>query len=346
MATSTPAPAPSPAPAGVAPLPSHARPSTRATTASTSVDVAEPIVDTLWTTRGYTHNEVASMLFPDQRDQLAVHEAVRPRSRASAAGRRTCQAKQPSLSTEPFSRPLTSMDLYGASAEPQVSGRARALELATQLAREAGPRAGLSALSVRGAAALAVLPDVSREETVLSGHAALRALEAEDVAPNIEALDAGYRELTRQVGSHCTEHAMILEYLRRQHLATAACARALLGRLQLSVGLYDELRESMDGSMLQRFEESLSEALATTMEPAKPAEPAAIAAAALPPPEGALESVAPAAAPAAISVVAVAAAPTAAVAPSAKPAAEKPHATAPDLQPTIAAGAAKPADLA
>lgn len=107
--------------------------------------------------------------------------------------------------------------------------------------------------------------------SVLQSHEAILQLEAHDVAPQVEALDGGYKELIRQVGSHCTEHAMILEYLRRQHLATAACARALLGRLQYAVGQYEELREAMDGSMLRRFEDSLVDALAAALPPANAA---------------------------------------------------------------------------
>ena len=291
------------------------RPSTRATTAvsqgAADVPIAEPMVETPWTARGYTQNEVAMMLFPGDRTISSLGHA--PRASAAGGAHKAPPAPTPAP-PQPFARPLTAIDLYGPGCEPQPSGRARALTLATRLARDAGPhgQAGpngapmLAALSERAAAALRVPTDAGDEESLLQSHAAIRQLETSEVAPHVEALDAGYRELSRQVGSHCTEQAMIIEYLRRQHLSTAACARALLGRLQHAVGLYEELREAMDGSLLQRFEDSLGDALRASME--VPSAPAGMAAA-----------LAPVDAPAAAALAAapaVAAAPTPAVAPA------------------------------
>ena len=45
-------------------------------------------------------------------------------------------------------------------------------------------------------------------------------------------------------------------------MAAALTARALLQRLQMTVGLYEELRQAMDGSLLQRFQDSLGDAFA------------------------------------------------------------------------------------
>ena len=67
---------------------------------------------------------------------------------------------------------------------------------------------------------------------------------------------------TRQVSGQCVEHGVVLEYLRRHHLAAASTARLLLHRLQHAVSMYEELRNAMDGAMLARFEESLGDAFA------------------------------------------------------------------------------------
>ena len=341
-----------PAPPALPPTwPPTSRPSTRATAGTSTVDpaiscqrrvdaisdVSEPRVDTMWLERGFASNEVARLLFPG---------SSRDRPPLSPRGPTRRAPPTPAAPASPFSRPITAIELYGPTAEPVPSGRAKALELAKAIARDApppappahqrwartgeaessgapsassvvpsaasselgpGPRrdeapsaaadagdantfdcdlllerstranagaAGasvLSALSARGAAALRVPTNYTELASVLQSHEAILQLEAHDVAPQVEALDGGYKELIRQVGSHCTEHAMILEYLRRQHLATAACARALLGRLQYAVGQYEELREAMDGSMLRRFEDSLVDALAAALPPANAA---------------------------------------------------------------------------
>jgi len=335
-----------PAPPALPPTwPPTSRPSTRATAGTSTVDpaiscqrrvdaisdVSEPRVDTMWLERGYASNEVARLLFPgSSRDRPPLS----PRAPARRA------PPTPAAPASPFSRPITAIELYGPTAEPVPSGRAKALELAKAIARDAPPpappahqrwaRTGeaessgapsassvvpsaatselglgdptaagagdastfdcdlilerstranagaagapvLSALSARGAAALRMPTNYTELASVLQSHEAILQLEAHDVAPQVEALDGGYKELIRQVGSHCTEHAMILEYLRRQHLATAACARALLGRLQHAVGQFEELREAMDGSMLRRFEDSLVDALAAALPPANAA---------------------------------------------------------------------------
>ena len=66
------------------------------------------------------------------------------------------------------------------------------------------------------------------------------------------------------------------QYLRRHHLAAAMTARQLLGRLQHTVRMYEDLRHATDAALLQKFEASLGDAFALLgAEASAPAPPPA-----------------------------------------------------------------------
>ena len=179
-------------------------------------------------------------------------------------------APPPTANPFEWARPPTGVDLH--SAQPgfnEPSGRAQALRLASLLAAEVGaqPGPGLPpALTPRAAAALSLAPapgsDRPSAAALVASHQELLALDETDVVPHINSLDRASSELIKQVGGHCAEQAILIEYFRRHHLAAVGTARALLLRLQHTVGMYEELREAMDGSLLQKFQDSLGDAFA------------------------------------------------------------------------------------
>ena len=207
----------------------------------------------------FTQSAVASELFPDAGE--AIHKSV------EAAGLERPPSVRDPLPGERFSRPLTAVQLLGDPSTPEPAGRSRALRLAQALRREVGVHEHAHllppALTPRAAAALA--PPESSTEAIVASHQAILALDGAEVAPHLDAIDRGYTELMRQVSGHCVEQAVIVEYLRRHHLAAAKTAQALLGRLQQQVEMYEELRAAMDGSLLQRFQDSLGDAFAAAL---------------------------------------------------------------------------------
>ena len=50
---------------------------------------------------------------------------------------------------------------------------------------------------------------------------------------------------------HCSEQALLVEYMRRPQLAAGQTARALLTRLQQTVEMYEQLRHAVDESLMQ-----------------------------------------------------------------------------------------------
>lgn len=165
-----------------------------------------------------------------------------------------------------YSRPAPNgvQEMINASTLSMPSGRMQAHRLASSLAREVGPHVAHDpppSLTPRALAALSAPTDPS-SAVLIANHQEILRLGAADVAPHQDVLNQAAVELTRQVGSHCTEQATILEYLRRHHAAVANTSRALLLRLQLTIGMYEELRQAMDGSLLQRFQDSLGDAFA------------------------------------------------------------------------------------
>ena len=168
------------------------------------------------------------------------------------------------------------------SGRSEPSGRAQAVRLANSLAAEVGPcqidpsapdGAVPAALSERAAAAINVPTDLEATSLV-HNHAELLALTELDVVPDLDPLDRAAQQLVNQVGGHCAEQAILVEYLRRHHLAAAGTARALLKRLQHAIGMYEELRQAMDGSLLQKFQDSLGDAfVALQQAPTEPRPP-------------------------------------------------------------------------
>ena len=233
-----------------------------------------------WATRGYTQNSVATLLFPAeaQRVEAAIvmgsRSPHRPQTTFTQHPQHPQQLPQqlppphPSVAAKPqtaqpqFARPPGAVALLDSSTFSEPSGRAQALRLATSLASEVGPHftPGLPpALTPHAESVLAIPTDQSAADLVRN-HQELLALSDADVVPHLGALDRAASDLVRQVGGHCAEQAIVVEYLRRHHVAAAGAARTLLARLQHAVGMYEELRQAMDGSLLQRFQDSLGDA--------------------------------------------------------------------------------------
>lgn len=240
--------------------------------------------------RGFTQNSVANLLFPTEAQQVVdiVAAVTAPRVPATARGsqRRPSPPSRamtaaapplppPRLPDDEFLRPPPgAVDVLDASTFNDLSGRAQALHLAKMLVDEVGPyvldpdapgSAVPAALSERAASAIPVPTDLAANSLV-HNHAELLALTEQDVVPHLGALDRAAQDLVKQVGGHCAEQAILVEYLRRHQLAAAGTARALLQRLQHAIGMYEELRQAMDGSLLQKFQDSLGDAFAALQE--------------------------------------------------------------------------------
>lgn len=214
-----------------------------------------------WSSKGLTQNQVAALLFPSEARQVeaAVLAASSPR-----VGTPIAPLPQPG---QMFAKPLNTIEVFEAAGQNQTvepSGRVQALRLASDLAQRVGPQShpGLpAALTPRAAQALSAPADPATA-SIVATHQAILGLSPVDVAPSLAELDRAAGDLVKQVGGQCTEQALLIEYLRRHHVAAAQTARSLLQRLQLTVGMYEELRQAMDGSLLQRFQDSLGDAFA------------------------------------------------------------------------------------
>ena len=219
-----------------------------------------PLPQQQWSNKGSTQNHVAALLFPSEARQIESAIGAGSGSGMALPPHDPVGASMPSA----FQRPLNAVEVFEATSAAEPSGRAEALRLATSLAREVGAQytPGLPpALTPRAAGALSAPTDPA-SASIVGTHQAILALSPLEVVPNQAELDVAAKQLVRQVGGHCTEQAILIEYLRRHHMAAAQTARALLQRLQLTVGMYEELRQAMDGSLLQRFQDSLGDAFA------------------------------------------------------------------------------------
>jgi len=231
--------------------------------------------------RGFTQNSVASLLFPAEVHATARGSDHARGAHAAADGMHAVVAEGeagpshgPSASHGPPSDGTLRVGgrdaphVLDAASVRKPSGRAQAVRIADYLAKEVGVNTtpGLPpALSPRAAAALATKPTSGPQAAVagsvgesgwpgaalLARHEDVLALTAADVVPHLPALDRAASEVIQQLGTTCAEQAILIEYLRRHQLAAAGAARALLGRLQLTVRMYDELRALMDRSLLQ-----------------------------------------------------------------------------------------------
>ena len=214
-----------------------------------------------WANKGFTQNQVAALLFPAEARQ--VEAAI------SSGGVAHPLSPPPPPQPGPgqmFAKPLSTVEVleHTGHGQAEPSGRAQALRLAMSLSQSVGTQStpGLPpALTPRAATALSAPTDPA-SASIVAAHQAILALAPTDVAPHQAELDRACGELVRQVGGHCAEQAILIEYLRRHHIAAAQTARLLLQRLQLTVGMYEELRQAMDGSLLQRFQDSLGDAFA------------------------------------------------------------------------------------
>lgn len=221
-----------------------------------------------WNGPDVLQQSVGVMLF--QQEGQSVASAIESLAMAPPLAAGGPQAPLPISSAMPTSQPNGIKEMMASRAFANPSGRAHALQLATSLARDVGPHDAHGdvppSLSSRGMAALSAPTDPSSAAALIAHHQDIFRLSPTDIAPHHEALNQATIELTRQVGAHCTEHAMILEYLRRHHSAVANTSRALLLRLQLTIGMYEELRKATDASLLQRFQDSLGDAFAAIGE--------------------------------------------------------------------------------
>ena len=262
--------------------PVHAKPAMSAPYAERPPPATSPATSP-WASRGFAQTSVASLLFPAEAQQVEDIVAGLTAPRAPPATATGSPRRAPSRAMTPNAPPLKppssprtpardpvrlQPEMLDMSARSEPSGRAQAVRLATALAAEVGPclvdpgapdGAVPAALSDRAAAAISVPTDPG---SLVHNHAELLALTEIDIVPHLDALDRAAQQLVNQVGGHCSEQAILVEYLRRHQLAAAGTARALLQRLQHTVNMYEELRQAMDGSLLQKFQDSLGDAFA------------------------------------------------------------------------------------
>ena len=215
------------------------------------------------TSKALSQNAVAALLFPSEAGKVEAAIA----GAAGVEGRSPSPPPPPQPAPgQPFGKPLNFVEVQQQSGQGQSepSGRAQALRLASTLAQSVGAQStpGLPPALTPGASAALSAPTDPASASIVATHNAILALAPSEVAPHQAQLDHVYGELIRRVVSDCTEQAVLIEYLRRHHMAAAQTARLLLQRLQLTVGMYEELRQAMDGSLLQRFQDSLGDAFA------------------------------------------------------------------------------------
>ena len=168
-----------------------------------------------WRRRGFTQASVAGLLFdPAEASQIEAAWG----GAATHSPRRTPTLPPPPLPGQPYASRPNTVELLDPTTFAEPSGRARALQLARSLAQDVGT------LSTPGNLPAALTPRAARALTSGGGggggtsadatveqHELILALEHADVVPQMRAIDESVTALVGQVGSHCTEQALLLE---------------------------------------------------------------------------------------------------------------------------------------
>ena len=157
------------------------------------------------------------------------------------------------------------VDILEVAGGVEPSGRQVAVKIATQLAERCGAAPDLPgerAASPAENSALGLLAR-AREPALHEAQmqSALIGLRQSALFPHYDAVDSAMHEVAKLSASHCVEEGLLIEYMRRHYAGAVNTSHELLRVLQTVLTMYERLREVTDERLLERFQQSVGDAL-------------------------------------------------------------------------------------